>query len=123
MVLGVDRGGAIAGGILAKHFRIPIRLLYRIGGDEGFRSYFDASEVEGKLVILVDDASRNGRSLEKAKKYVENHLNPKRLIVSVLLLTETKYRGHEAVTASKLVDYFAYITSRTDIKLPWDKGE
>ncbi|MBI4454300.1 MAG: phosphoribosyltransferase [Acidobacteria bacterium] len=123
IVLGIDRGGAVVGGILAKYFRIPIRLLYRIESEEGFYSDLDASDVNGKVVVLVDDASRTGRSIEKAAKYVKSRLSPQSLVVAVLLLTKIDYRGHKEITPSELVDQFSYFTTRTDIKLPWDRGE
>jgi ethanolamine utilization protein EutA (predicted chaperonin) len=65
VILGIDRGGAIVGGLLAKRLRIPIRLLYRIKSDEGFYSDFGTSELDGKIVVLVDDASRRGALLKK----------------------------------------------------------
>jgi hypoxanthine phosphoribosyltransferase len=123
VILGIDRGGAIVGGILAKHFGVPIHLLHRSDSKEGFCSYFDSSEVDGKVVALVDDASRTGRSIEKAKNYVKNQFSPQNLMVAVVLLTKTEYLRHKDITAAKLVDCYAYFTSRSDIKLPWDKRE
>ena len=123
VMLGVERGGAIVGGILAKHFHVPIRLLCRTESEEWFRSDFDSSELDGKVVVLVDDVSRTGRSLEKAISYAKNHFNPKCLIVVALLITKTEYHIHKEIDPSVLVDYFAYFTTRTDVKLPWEKGK
>lgn len=121
IMLGVERGGAIVGGILAKQFHVPIRLLYRNDSEEWFCSDFDHSDVDGKIVILVDDVSRTGRSLEKAINYVKNHFNPKCLIVVALLITKTEHHIHKEIDSSSLTDYFAYFTTRADIKLPWEK--
>lgn len=121
IILGIERGGAIVGGILAKQFRIPIRLLYRKESEEYFYSDFDKSDIDGKVVILVDDVSRTGRSFENAINYVKKCFNPKCLIVVALLITKTEYHIHKEIDPSSLVDHYAYFTSRTDIKLPWDK--
>lgn len=121
IILGVDMGGAIVGGALAKYLRIPIRLLHRTKSKE-ICSDFDASEVNGKIVVLVDDASRTGRTIEKAKRYVNKHFSPQDLIVAVVLVTKTKYRIHKETTPLELVNCYVYLTSRTDVKMPWDMG-
>ena len=117
IVLGVDRGGAITGGILAKQLGIPIRHLYRLADGEGFSSGYDVSELKNKVVVLVDDCSRTGRTLSQAVTYVRSHPGLKEFITVVALFTPPARRGRESRT---IPDYYAYHTNRVDIKMPWD---
>ena len=73
LVLAVDKGGSIIGGILAKQLDIPIRHLYRLANRVGFSSGYDVSELKNKVVVLVDDCSRTGRTLGQAVSHVRSH--------------------------------------------------
>lgn len=119
LLLGIDRGGAIVGGMLAKRLGIPLRLLHRSADGKGYVESDCLKGYEGKRIVLVDDASRSGRALERAVEYVRAVVKPSFLTTCVILLTKTKYR-HEETGPSKLVDCYVYHTSRTDIWFPWD---
>ena len=117
VVLGVDRGGAIIGGILAKQLGIPFRHLYLLGDGGGFAPGYDVSELKNKVVVLVDDCSRTGRTLDQAVACVRSHQGLKELITVVALFTPPARRGRESRT---IPDYYAYHTDRANIKMPWD---
>lgn len=120
VVLAVDRGGAIVGGLLAKALNLPIRMLSRVDQKNRFQHEFPASDLNDRKVLLVDDASRTGHSLREARRYVEEKFSPDGLVVAVLVVTATEWRGHDAPSPLQLVDYYAYSTTRTDVSLPWD---
>lgn len=120
VVLAVDRGGAIVGGLLAKALNLPIRSLSRVDQENRFQYDFPASDIDDRTVLLVDDASRTGHSLREACRYVDGNFSPDDVIVVVLIVTATEWRGHDAPSPLQLVDYHAYSTRRTDVALPWD---
>lgn len=121
VILCIDRGGAIVGGIIAKRLRVPICLIPRCGKD--LRS-FDfgclQQELEGQRILVVDDACRAGATLERVMKTTRDMLPKKTIKVAVLIATRVTYSAHKQETGLSLVDYFAYFTSKTDVWLPWD---
>ena len=117
LVLAVDKGGSIIGGILAKQLDIPIRHLYRLANRVGFSSGYDVSELKNKVVVLVDDCSRTGRTLGQAVSHVRSHPELEELVIVVALFTKPGRRGQDSRT---IPDYYAYQTNRVDIRMPWD---
>ncbi len=121
VILCIDRGGAIVGGTIAKRFRVPIRLIHRYGKDLKSLDFSALQEeLEGQLVLVVDDASRTGVTLEHVVQATHHMLPEKTIKVAVLLTTRVTYGAHKEQTGLSLVDYYAYFSNRLDIKLPWD---
>lgn len=123
LIIGVNGGGAIVGGILSKHFKCPLRMMYR-QPDNTLHAGFDVGRIEEEVIILVDDASRTGRTLDQGRKLLQKSAaQHQELIVACLLLVDTTYIRHPEVTPKKIVDCFAYYTERINIRLPWDLNE
>lgn len=117
LVVAIDKGGAIIGGVLAKRLGIPLRYLYRPPAGGGFSPGYDVTELQGQTVLLVDDCSRTGRTLDQAVALVQSHHRIKGLITAVALYTLPGRRGQETRT---IPDCHALQTNRVDIKMPWD---
>lgn len=117
LVVAVDRGGAIVGGMLTKRLLVPLRLINRAAEGENFHCELDIAELKGKTVVLVDDCSRTGSTLKAAKQLLERKFAPAELIAAVLLLAAPSYKSREA---KSYADLAAYTTKRIDSRMPWD---
>jgi hypoxanthine phosphoribosyltransferase len=122
VILGIDRGGAIVGGILAKRLRVPICLIPRCGKDlKSFDFSALKKELKGQVVLVVDDACRTGTTLEHVVPKTRQKLPRKTIKAAVLLTTRfTPGPGRKPETGLSLVDYYAYFSYKVNVKLPWD---
>jgi hypoxanthine phosphoribosyltransferase len=93
-IVGIDRGGAIAAGLLAKRLRFhrdcpKLRLIHRADKHEcGFASGIIEDELKGKSVLVVDDACRRGDTMAGALGYIEKTLQPAQVRTFVILLVK-----------------------------------
>lgn len=132
IIIGIDRGGAIVGGMLAKNLGLAIETLAvfyanppqtKMGVETSIRAggcleNIDFFNVE--KVLLVDDAIRTGVSMTKAVDMLNQILKEKgksdQIEVKIAcILSILEYR--------KLVNphFSVYKTEYLTIKLPWDK--
>jgi len=73
LVLGVARGGIVVGGALASPLRaefLPVRVEKRARDRRG-PATFRVPEARGRRVLVVDDVTNSGATLEKARKLAQ----------------------------------------------------
>jgi len=129
IIIGIDRGGAIVGGLLGKGLRLaattfaiyyanpPMRaggVISSINSSKCLES-IDFSRVE--KVILVDDAIRTGRSMEVAVKILDEIKQTHNFEYTIVCILNVVDVGHRPVNP----DFFVYQTRNIDLKLPWDE--
>lgn len=92
MVIGIARGGTIPGKLVAEYLRTDfaeIGIKYR---DDSHSIQFKEPQVmtntqmnvQGKKILIVDDVSRTGATLSKAKEVLSNALMIETLVVNGL---------------------------------------
>lgn len=132
LVVGVDRGGAAVGGMLAKLFHCPFSHIAasqqwclssaKDSIDEGLKnSNTMNAKWQGQInnVLIVDDACRSGDTLETAITYIKKCTHIRGQIKTATILNEL--RPHKTMRA----DYICFNTYKTDpqqLRLPWDLG-
>ncbi len=127
MVVGIATGGSFVGACMAKKLGLPYsiirsKLWSEINFKENFTqtiNYFsgkpqkprvmgDVPEVQGKKVLLVDDTTYTGITMNGIKKHIEEGGNPKEVKTMVMWM-----RGNQSHT-----DYF-YCLKRIPIMWEW----
>lgn len=128
LIIGIDRGGSIVGGLLAKSLRLTLTNLAIYYADppitaKGIKTSIrsakclenvDFSRV--KSVLLVDDAVRTGESLKAAIE----------ILKKIKATHEFEYRKVSILNYPYLhrrvenPDFFVFKTKNIDLKLPWD---
>lgn len=121
IIIGIDRGGAIVGGMLAKYLGLPLTTIsssdyWTISDsisslDDGIK---DSTKNIEKKILLVDDACRSGDTLKKAHDVLEK-CKFKDLKKATILNEERMRR--KPITP----DFFVYKTDRSTVNMPWDK--
>jgi len=124
LLVGVDRGGAVVAGLLAKKLRhirpnLPIAVMHRhYAGGEDY--HFEApSDVQGKRVCVVDDAFRTGESMVKARECLEK--GGANVVATAVLVMVSDAKAHAGFVAKVIEGVRSvYHTSNSKIGLPWD---
>lgn len=128
----INRGGAIVGGMLAKNLGLPPKtlvLLYdlppaRGAGEQAFELAKRCLEnIDFNVVtriLLVDDAMRTGVTMEHAERILRNILNEKKVSdkVSYKKVCILYQKQYSPLTEP---DFYVYKTQKSGIMLPWDK--
>ena len=79
LVVGIATGGVIPASLLAFHLRVPLETIHLNYRDETNKPRFASPKFlkrldvsfSGKKILLVDDVSVSGKTLEKAKEIFE----------------------------------------------------
>ena len=132
IIVGVDRGGAIVSGMLGKALGLPVvhissaktwTISSSLGSlDEGLRDA-DKRNPESSFgsILLVDDASRSGRRLERARLTLKRiaDLEQSELNTAVILYVE------RTGSAAQIRDpnFLVYRTKNSVLALPWDRAK
>jgi hypoxanthine phosphoribosyltransferase len=135
LILGINRGGAILGGMLAKSLMLPPRtlvLLYdlppgRYSSDTtsklAYRCLKNLDFTNVKKILLVDDTMRTGDTMKCAERMLVDILNEKEMSEKIeykkLCILYQKQIAHGG--AEYELDFFVYRTELSEIRLPWDK--
>ena len=139
-IVGINRGGAIVGGCLAKKLHIPTATnsffllhVYRPRLKEGAEEPVIPMVVEqradnipikeGDTVLLVDDAVRTPSHMQIAEEYLRMTYPNITLRKYVLLCVATRLVGPEDYDTEIHLDEYAFITSGGNVFLPWDPDE
>jgi len=132
LIIGVDRGGAVMGGMLAKNFGLAVKVL-AVGyanppqREEGITTSI-SSEIclndikfeKVKKILLVDDAIRTGKVMHAGEsmlyKKLENEINSKQIEVRIACIL-----NQEQVHVRPFEIYYSVYNTPVGILLPWDK--
>ena len=124
-IVGINRGGAIVGGWLAKQIGLETPILMVVNSDEpqGRRVAVRLGR-NGQLagrIYLVDDAQRKGEHMREAFAYLTSKHPGVEIRRAVLLQMDVPHQGPEAVAfRATRSEFVGYSTTNGSIILPWD---
>ena len=81
MIVAIGSGGIIPAGFIQQKLKIPMKILGVNYRDEKNNPQFDDAKIleenefgiEGKKILVVDDVSRSGKTISKAKEYLKGN--------------------------------------------------
>ncbi len=81
LIVAIGQGGIIPGGFIQQKLNIPMKIINLNYRDENNKPVFDEVrvteeiefEAKGKDILLVDDVSRTGKTVEKAKELLRDN--------------------------------------------------
>jgi hypoxanthine phosphoribosyltransferase len=131
IIIGIDRGGAIIGGLIGKSLRIATKTLAIMYANPplrnpgGIPSPIKSGECLDNLdfphierVILVGDAIREGKSMEAAIKLLDYKKKSHKFeYMIVCVLHVIPYEGH----IRPFIPLYVYHTTDGTLKMPWDE--
>ena len=138
LIVGINRGGAIVGGLLAKRLRLPGVVLIDVpdGAEEPALAGSHWNALEGEeyppsggvrwlrrdpeRVLVVDDGAHTGTHMSRAKLCLA-HTFPEAEVKGAVML----YNEHVSVApepAQCPIDIWAYKTRSSEVGLPWYPG-
>lgn len=126
IIFGIDRGGAIVGGLLGKSLRLAEDNLaiYWANTDIGKKTSLlspkcleDLNFPTVRKIILVDDAVRRGSTMAKAIEILEEKKKDNTFEYIKVCILNYPYSNRTRATNP---DFFVYKTQNIDLDLPWD---
>jgi hypoxanthine phosphoribosyltransferase len=118
-IVGVNRGGWLLSDYLAHRLDIGRNNLLRFDADKNeIIDNFNLSEgIDNREIniLLVDDISRTGNSIDKAVNCLKSKFPSGSISVGVLVVCDRE--------TDKNIDYNPYWTQYKDIQLPWSSDE
>lgn len=138
IIIGIDRGGAIVGGLLGKMLKLPVTTIgmrYAKNSPLDDRAYITAVDAEKNFknldfskverIILIDDAVRTGTNLTEAVKnlnnYIENQTHDTLRRNQILIKTACILKVNtNAVPGIEQPHVFIFNTDISRLSMPWD---
>ena len=134
LIIGIDRGGAIVAGVLAKHLRVCMSTMassprWMISDPEGSlddgikKQPLQGSNSKKLNILLVDDACRSGDTMRRAVEVLRRLRGDCEIRTAVILLVlfEAGPKSRDRLGGGKQnPDYHFYSTKRNGVLLPWD---
>lgn len=123
VIFGINRGGAILGGLIAK--KLHIQQVFILDVDQKRpteQMVIEHRQPQTPLsgnVLLVDDARRTGESMKVASDYLLTCYKDIDLRRGVLLRIDITRVGLGSRSPTP-IDYYSFHTSNGNVKLPWD---
>jgi hypoxanthine phosphoribosyltransferase len=123
-VFGIDRGGAIVGGMIVKKLGlkgllVSILEFSKSASVEPVEHGADHANLASKHILLVDEATHTRANMDKAYAYFARKYTGSTVYPLVLVDSLEKPVGHEKVEHVK-IDYSPFKTKRLDARLPWN---
>jgi len=124
-IVGINRGGAIVGGWLAKQLQMEAPILLTVNADEpqGRRVVARlgrSGQLAGKI-YLVDDAQRKGEHMREAMAYLNARHPGVEIRRAVVLQMDLSHQGPEAVAfRATRSEFVGFLTTNGNVALPWD---
>lgn len=116
-IIGVNRGGWLLSTYLAHRLNIDRNHLLRFDSDKGvIIDDVKYIKLESQDVLLVDDISRTGKSIEKAIEYLKSNFSDCNISITVLVICDKN-------SSREYVDFYPYYTYYPDVQLPWSSDE
>lgn len=128
IIIGIDRGGAIVGGLLGKGLRLAVKTLGVFYANPPLTDQGETTAIQSskclenidfsrvKKIVLVDDAIRTGQSIEAAVRVLEDKKRTHNFEYKIVCILNVPYVRGRYVNP----DFFVYKTHDIDLKLPWD---
>lgn len=129
LVIGIDRGGSIVAGVLAKHLGIPSSTIasstrWTISSPEGSLDDGIKDQRSSRRVVVVDDACRFGNTMRTAIEVLQRQCPSAEIKTAVILNLNVLSVGpsgpNRLGSGKPNPDYYYYWTKRVDVRLPWD---
>jgi hypoxanthine phosphoribosyltransferase len=124
-IVGINRGGAIVGGWLAKQLQMEAPVLLLVNADQPPGRRVEArlgrsGQLAGKI-YLVDDAQRKGEHMREAVTYLNAKHPGVEIRRAVVLQMQVQHQGPETVAFRATRSEFAgFLTANGNVALPWD---
>jgi hypoxanthine phosphoribosyltransferase len=115
-LIGVNRGGWLLSAYLAQRLNIDRSHLLRFDSGKGNFAEELISINRQDSILLIDDISRTGKSLQIAIDYLKKRFPDNDLSVAVLVVCEHN-------TMKDQIACYPYYTKTPDIELPWSSEE
>jgi hypoxanthine phosphoribosyltransferase len=126
-IVGINRGGAIVGGWLAKQLGAKVPVIVIANSDEppGKRvipQFSQDAALSGKI-YLVDDAQRKGEHMREASDYLTAKYPNIQVRRAVLLQMSIPHPGFEAKAfRATRSEFNGFFTHDANVVLPWDEA-
>lgn len=123
VIFGINRGGAIIGGLVAKHLDFPRVNLLDVRPEKGevIEQRKDI-EIDTSHILLLDDSIRRGVHMEEASNYLRREYDYDE-ITRITLLNVTQANPAPGKDHIQQIAYSPFSTSRGDALLPWDEWD
>lgn len=137
LVAGINRGGSIVGGMLAKHFELyrvmPIIIPWRLD-DDGHKDYYVAvrpqweadhpeDDPDGvRRILLADEAFRTGQHVKLARQALREAFPQADIRVATLISVRQDVSHGEGPGRGGVggATYYGQLVSSRNFELPWD---
>jgi hypoxanthine phosphoribosyltransferase len=124
-IYGINRGGAIVGGFIAKQLKIPHVYLLTVNCDRSPEHRVVEHRAHRKppsgKVLLVDDAKRKGEHMREAAAFLTSRYKGIALRRVAVLELRVPHQGPEkTVFRDDQIDRSAFFTNDASVMLPWD---
>ncbi len=123
-IYGINRGGAIVGGIVAKALGLPQVFILAVNCDMPSRKVEEQRKgkaAPGKRLLVIDDAMRKGEHMREAAAYLKSNYPGVELRRIVLLKVAVAHPGPEKVAFSeRSVECCPFVAKDSTVMLPWD---
>jgi hypoxanthine phosphoribosyltransferase len=117
-IIGVNRGGWLLSTYLAHRLNIDRNHLLRFDSDKNTLLENEAAILidRQESILLIDDISRTGNSLQIANRYLKSKFPNSNLSIAALVVCDKNTMKEEII-------YSPYYTKTPDIELPWSSDE
>jgi hypoxanthine phosphoribosyltransferase len=117
LIVGINRGGAIVGGILGKHLDCMAYVLEVVSKENRVRFTGDDDILKGKRILLVDDRISTGHHMKLAYEYLRSSAADIRTAVFAWIVDTGS-----GVDLQQGPDAFGYRVSSALLPFPWEPG-
>jgi hypothetical protein len=120
LIVAISSGGAVIGGMLSRLLDVPLTQITRSNPrleetkPDGSRVMFLPDVImKGKKILLVDDLTRSGKTLQDYYKKIERKgISPSGIRSACLVLAGERWL--------RKPDFCIYRAHRLDLRMPWD---
>lgn len=124
-IIGINRGGAIVGGWLAKQLKRDAPIIFVVNSDESpgkrVTPHLSRGAVLSGKVYLVDDAQRKGEHMREAANHLMTKYPGIQIRRAVLLQMSVPHQGPESKAfRNTRCEFTGFTTSDANVVLPWD---
>lgn len=116
-IVGINRGGTMVGAFISLGLGVPSKNFStcQVSKNGKYKIYCDTKNMYG-TVLVIDDVSRSGRTIEEAINEIKKNNSKIKNIYSAVLITTI---DKENRSNYKDLNYFSFATTDKDVYLPW----